>query len=163
MSGTRSAGIFPAVSRASPFHSWLPICYFCNSSVPVVELWRPVKEICRTIQDLARSGHEAGYFRAALPSMVYYLRRPVFKEYDADSMVRRFQSGKRMFCVLTEKDYNYFVGTRDLIFYVLDRRPGLVIKLRALLNENDRAEQELLPVSNKANLEAGANEDRQSP
>jgi hypothetical protein len=123
--------------------------------LPAVEPLRPVKALCKTIGSQARSADEIGYFRATVPSMVYYLRRPIFEEFDADSMVRRFQSAGRVFCIMTEQDHNFFVGTRDQILYVLDRRPRLITRLRGLLDDRSWAEQELLLVSNRPTLEPG--------
>ncbi len=133
---------------------------FCIAFVPVIESSRPVKEICRNIRAVAGSGDDAGYFKANLPSMAFYTP-PIFEEYDGDAMVRRFQSGKRVFCVLNEKEYDYFVGSRDLILYVLDRHP--VFSSRVLLSDTDTACQELLLASNMPYSETEAYEGRKTP
>jgi len=117
--------------------------------LPRIEPYRPVTEMCKLIEEQSQPGDEAGYYVATVPSMVYYLRRPVFEEFDPDSMVRRFASSKSIFCVITENDYNYFVGSRDLILYVLDRRPRLITQFRYLLDDELWAGNELLLVSNR--------------
>jgi 4-amino-4-deoxy-L-arabinose transferase-like glycosyltransferase len=134
---------------------WLVFTLVPLLYLPAVEPLRPVKDLCTIIKSQSRSADEVGYFRATVPSMVYYLRRPIFEEFDADSMVRRFQSPGRVFCIMTEQDHNYFVGTRDQILYVLDRRPRLITRLRSLLDDRSWAEQELLLVSNQPALEPG--------
>jgi 4-amino-4-deoxy-L-arabinose transferase-like glycosyltransferase len=117
--------------------------------LPALEPLRPVKDLCRTIETHAQPGDETGYYRATVPSMVFYLRRPIFEEFDADAMVRRFQSGQRVFCILTERDHNYFVGSRDQILYVVDQRPRLVTRLRSLFDDLSWADEELVLVSNR--------------
>ncbi len=124
--------------------------------LPALEQFRPVKELCEAIRDQAQPGDEAGYFRATVPSMVYYLRRPIFEEFDADAMVRRLQSPQRVFCIMTEQDQNYLAGTRDQILYILDRRARLVTRLRGLFDQNSWAQQELVLVSNRPSTEAPA-------
>ena len=84
-------------------------------------------------------------------------------EFDPDAMVKRFQSNKTVFCILTEEDYNYFVGRRDLILYVLDRRARLITQLRYLLDEDSWPARELLLVSNNPTPETGAREGRTTP
>lgn len=142
---------------------WLMLLLTSWIYLPAVEPLRPVKEICRLIDKQSGAGDEAGYYLAPVPSMVYYLRRPIFEEFDPDAMVRRFKSNKTVFCALTEQDYNYFVGRRDLILYVLDRRPRLITQLRRLLDEDSWTAQELLLVSNRPVPETSDREGRTTP
>jgi hypothetical protein len=121
--------------------------------LPAIGPLYPVKDLCGVIEAQSGPQDEAGYYRVALPSMVFYLRRPIFEELDAEAMVRRFQGQRRVFCVLTEQDHNYFVAQRDLVLYVLDRRERLVTQFRALLDENRAIGQELLVVSNRPSIE----------
>jgi 4-amino-4-deoxy-L-arabinose transferase-like glycosyltransferase len=60
--------------------------------MPAVESFRPVKDFCRLIDAQSRGDDEVGFYGTALPSMVYYLRRPIFEEDNADRMRRRFES-----------------------------------------------------------------------
>jgi 4-amino-4-deoxy-L-arabinose transferase-like glycosyltransferase len=131
--------------------------FICASAVylPAMEAFRPVKELCQEISLQSQPDDEAGYFRAAVPSMVYYLRRPIFEEYDADGMVHRFQSPRRVLCVMTKPDYDYLVGSRHLTLYLWDHRLRLVTRLRGLLERNRAGDQELLLVSNRPKPEKG--------
>ncbi len=122
--------------------------------LPALETLRPVKDLCGVIRSQALPGDEAGYFRATVPSMVYYLRHPIFEEFDADAMVRRLQSPQRVFCLMTEQDQNYLVGTRDQILYILDRRVRLVTRLSGLFDQNSWAQQELVLISNRPSGES---------
>ena len=113
-------------------------------------------------QTQAGDTDQVGYFRATAPSMAFYLRRPIFEEFDPEAMARRFQSQDRVYCLLTEKEYNHFVGSEDIILYILDRRPRLMANMRVLLGQESWAEQELLLVSNRP-FEEAAPEGRQTP
>jgi 4-amino-4-deoxy-L-arabinose transferase-like glycosyltransferase len=142
---------------------WLLLLLAASIYIPGIEPLRPVKEMCRQIASQAKHEDQVGYYEVAVPSMAFYLRRPIFEEFDAESMVQRFRSTSTVFCILTEQDYGYFVGARDLILYVLDRRPRLITRLHVLLDEDSWAEQELLLVSNRPALEPSMKEGRENP
>jgi len=142
---------------------WLLLLLAASIYIPGIEPLRPVKEMCRQIASQCKQEDQVGYYEVALPSMAFYLRRPVFEEFDAESMVERFRSKRTVFCILTEQDYSYFVGMRDLILYVLDRHPRLITRLHVLLDEDSWAEQELLLVSNRPALEPNMKEGRENP
>jgi hypothetical protein len=131
--------------------------------VPAAERYRPVKEMCKAIEAQTRGDDEMGYFKTTVPSMVFYLRRPIFEEFDGEAMVRRFQGSRPVFCILTEQDYNYFVGQKDLILYILERRTRLITQLRILLDETGWPAHELLLVSNQPFREAPAREGHENP
>ncbi len=116
--------------------------------VPALESLRPVKSFCRLIEAHSSGDEEAGFFRTALPSMVYYLRRPIFEETDTERMAGRFRSNRRVFCVLSEKDYAYFAN-RNIKLYVLGRHSHFAVRLRALWNTNYYPTEELFLVSNQ--------------
>jgi 4-amino-4-deoxy-L-arabinose transferase-like glycosyltransferase len=117
--------------------------------LPALEGFRPVKDFCRTISARSQSGDEAGYFGTALPSMAYYLRRPIFENVDQDQLLRKFRSARRIFCVLREKDFSYFADKKDLKVYVLDRNPRFAVHLGTVLNAGYFPGDELLLVSNQ--------------
>jgi 4-amino-4-deoxy-L-arabinose transferase-like glycosyltransferase len=126
------------------FYWMVPLFY-----LPTVEPFRPVKDFCRLIEAQSRAGDEVGFYGTALPSMVYYLRRPIFEENNADRMRRRFESGRRVFCVLTERDYEYFRSVGGVDLHVLDRRARLDMRLRSLIRSGSPAGETLLLVSNR--------------
>jgi hypothetical protein len=117
--------------------------------LPALERFRPVKDLCRIIETQLDADDEAGYFRAALPSMVFYLHRPIFEENNAAQMRRRLMSRKRVFCILTQKAYNSFAGSRNRDLYILARRPRFAVRLGTLLNAGQSQEEELLLISNR--------------
>jgi hypothetical protein len=117
--------------------------------LPAIESQRPVKSLCVSIDAIAGPDDGVGYFGASLPSMAFYLRRPIFEEFDADSMTRRFLGNQRVFCILTREDYSYFVKRRNLLLYIIDRRPRLMMQLGRLIQKEGRVEQELVLASNR--------------
>lgn len=128
--------------------------------LPKLEPYRPVKRFCRIIELQRGTGAASGYFRTALPSMVFYLRQPIFEEYDVEGMKRRLLSEKRVFCILTEKDYQYFSDNKELNLYILDRHARFSIRFSALLNAGYLRGEELLLISNRPNSQASPSEDR---
>ncbi len=128
--------------------------------LPELEQYRPIKRFCQVIEARLDAVDETGYFRIALPSMVYYLRRPVFEEYDTTRMENRLRSEKRVFCILAEKDYNYFADSKDLDIYILDRHSRFSLRLSTLLNSNNFPGEELLLISNRADRTSQSPKDR---
>jgi 4-amino-4-deoxy-L-arabinose transferase-like glycosyltransferase len=129
---------------------WIMYLMCATIYLPALERFRPVKDLCRIIETQLNAGDEAGYFRTALPSMVFYLRRPIFEENNVAQMRRRLMSRKRVFCILTQKAYNSFAGSRDRDIYILARRPRFAVRLGTLLNAGQSQEEELLLISNRA-------------
>jgi 4-amino-4-deoxy-L-arabinose transferase-like glycosyltransferase len=124
--------------------------------LPAIESYRPIKSFCRTIEEQSAGNDEAGFFGTALPSMVYYLRRPIFQESSTERMLQRFQSGKHVFCILDERDYKYFAKTKNLSIHILSRHPRFSVRLGTLLNAGYFPEEELLLVSNRPYSESRA-------
>jgi 4-amino-4-deoxy-L-arabinose transferase-like glycosyltransferase len=129
---------------------WITYVICVTYYLPAIEALRPVKSLCRTIESQIMRESEAGYFGTALPSMVFYLRRPVFEETDPERMAHRFQSQRQVFCLLSARDYEYFIKNRGIKLCVLDRRPRFAPKLGDLIHAPETSRQELLLVSNRA-------------
>ncbi len=117
--------------------------------LPAIEKYRPVKEFCRMIETQLDAGAEAGYFRTALPSMAFYLRRPIFEESSAPGMRRRLESGNRVFCILSRKALDELAADRAPRLHILARRPRLSVRLHALGNARHSRDEELLLISNR--------------
>jgi hypothetical protein len=138
---------------------WLLFVIAGASYLPAIERLRPVKEICRVIRREARPQDEIGYYRAAVPSMLFYLRRPIFSVSDPDTMVRSFQSEARVFCVVSPNDYEYFTQERKVTLTVLGRYAQLPTRLRTVLAGRPAPGDDLLLVTNRPTSAAG--DDRQ--
>ena len=129
----------------------LLVLFFCASAfyLPAMEAFRPVKDLCGVIASESQPGDDAGYFRATVPSMVYYLRRPIFEEFDAGRMEQRFQSSQRVLCIMIKPDYDYLVRSQNLTLYVWEDRPRLTTQLRDFLGRSRAGNRDLLLVSNR--------------
>lgn len=136
---------------------WFVILTLVLLFLPAIEPFRPIPALCSDIERESHASDAAGYYRVAVPSMSFYLRRPIFEEFQAESMERLLRSDRRVFCLMSESDYEYFVGSRDLILYVLDRRQRLVTQLRMLTAPDTIADDELLLVSNRRPPHLAAN------
>lgn len=117
--------------------------------LPGLEQYRPVKKLCRLIETQMDAHTEAGYFRTALPSMAFYLKRPIFEESSLDAMRRRFRSQKRVFCILSRKAYDSFAAGNEAGIYILARHPRFAVRVDALLNSRYSEGEELLLISNR--------------
>jgi 4-amino-4-deoxy-L-arabinose transferase-like glycosyltransferase len=155
-------GAFAAIA----FSIWIIFFSGALIYIPALESFRPVKDFCAAIEKEIhadgdkRDETEAGYFRASLPSMAFYLKHRIFEEDDPARMWRRFLSNHRVFCILDSRDYEMFAeqvsqrNQRNQInqsarLYVLDRRERFSIRFGQLFTDEKRAERELLLVSNR--------------
>ena len=139
---------------------WIMYMMCATIYLPALERFRPVKDLCRIIETQLDAGDEAGYFHTALPSMVFYLRRPVFEENNEGQMRRRLLSRKRVFCILSQKAYNSITESRDMELYILARNPRFAVRLGTLLNAGQSQEQELLLISNRPGATIKSAKDR---
>jgi 4-amino-4-deoxy-L-arabinose transferase-like glycosyltransferase len=143
---------------------WLVVLALPALYLPAAERFHPVRGMCADLQPLLSPEDEVGYYREAAPSMLFYLRRPIFEEWKAEKMVRMFQSPKRVFCLMARSDLDYFVGEKELVLYLVDRRPQLGLRLRDLTDRRSRRQRDLVLVSNHpVDSELAAARRRESP
>jgi 4-amino-4-deoxy-L-arabinose transferase-like glycosyltransferase len=121
--------------------------------LPALEAFRPVKSFCRLIETQISAGDEAGFYGTALPSMAFYLRRPIFQENNFEGMLRRFQSGNKVYCILSHQDFDRFAGQKNLRLHILERHSRFAVHLNTLLNAGYFPGEELLLISNRTRLE----------
>jgi 4-amino-4-deoxy-L-arabinose transferase-like glycosyltransferase len=131
--------------------------------LPALEQYRPVKAFCRIIETQLGAGDEAGYFRTALPSMAFYLRRPIFEESDAAEMRSRLDAGKRVFCILSRRAYYSLLADKAPGVYILARQPRFTVGVDALLNARYAQEEELLLISNRPGADTKSTRNRAIP
>jgi hypothetical protein len=119
--------------------------------LPALEPLRPVQRICRSILEEAQDGDEIGYYRAAVPSMVFYLRRPIFSVSDPPTMEQKFRGARRVFCVLGDQDLRFFREHFGLELYVVHRYRQLPTQLTLMLGKRSSTGEgeELILVSNR--------------
>jgi 4-amino-4-deoxy-L-arabinose transferase-like glycosyltransferase len=152
-----------SLARRKPLHCFLALSipiwtvYMIGALfyVPALESFRPVKRFCLFIEGQSHENEEAGYFRTALPSMAFYLRRPIFQESNYERMTGKFESGRRIFCILAAKDYAYF-RNKGIPIHILDRHSRFSVRLGNLWNAGYFPGEELLLVSNQPYSETKA-------
>lgn len=138
---TRMAVVATAVTMIAC--NWV----FVLATLPDFERYKPVRSLCEVVASEASSGAMIGYYRTAYPSMVFYLRRPIFEYYAPDEIEAAFSSGKEVFCVLTEGDFQQLRARLPAETRVLASHPILQVKLKGIL---DRVEPpRVLLISNK--------------
>jgi len=138
---TRTAVLTTAVTMIAC--NWV----FVLATLPDFERYKPARSLCEVVASEASSGAMIGYYRTAYPSMVFYLRRPIFEYYDLAEIEAAFSSGKEVFCVLTESDFQQLRARLPAETRVLASHPILQVKLRGIL---DRVEPpRVLLISNK--------------
>lgn len=116
-------------------------------TLPDFERYKPVRAFCEPLRSKP-PGALVGYYKLSLPSMTFYLQRPIFEYYEAEEFRTAFSSGKEVYCVMTEVDYESLEQELRARTYVLARRPIFQVKLKGIL---ERAElPQVLLVSNKA-------------
>lgn len=128
--------------------------------LPALEPFRPVKEFCRIIDGQSDGNAQAGFFRTAVPSMVFYLRRPIFEEAGYEQMLQRLESQQPVFCILNRNDYAFFAERQNLKTYVLARRARFSVRLSTLLNAGYSPGEELILISNRPFSEKNRSGDR---
>lgn len=131
---------------------------FVLRTLPDIERYRPVRALCEVIASEARPDALVGYYRASHPSMVFYLRRPIF-EYVAlgdpaaarilekHEIVAAFSSGKEVFCLMAASEYEAIKPLLPAETHVLASHPIFKVKLKGIL---DRGElPQVVLISNK--------------
>lgn len=131
---------------------WLGFLLAAQIYMPGLEKRRPVKEICKAILSTAQPGDEIGYYRAAVPSMVFYLRQPIFSISHPPAMAEKLAGPARVFCVLGDQDYQYFKEQLGLEIHILNRYQQMPTQLGILLGNDSStgAGEALLLISNRA-------------
>lgn len=131
---------------------------FVLRTLPDIERYRPVRALCEVIASEAGPDALVGYYRASYPSMVFYLRRPIF-EYVAlgdpaaarllekHEIAAAFSSGKEVFCLMAASEYEAIKPLLPAETHVLASRPIFKVKLKGIL---DRGElPQVVLISNK--------------
>lgn len=137
----RSAILATALSVAAC--NWVFVLW----ALPDFERFKPVRPLCEVIASEAGPDALVGYYRTAYPSMVFYLRRPIFEYYHQGEIEAAFSSGKEVFCLMTESEYETFRARIPAQTRVLASHPIFQVKLNGIL---DRVElPRVVLISNK--------------
>jgi 4-amino-4-deoxy-L-arabinose transferase-like glycosyltransferase len=123
--------------------SWV----FVLVSLPDFERYKPVAPLVDLIKQRSTSESRIGYYRFALPSMAFYMRRQVFEAFDVETLRQVFASGQEVYCLMSNEDYRIVKDTLSGPTYVLASRPLFDVKIRAFLEGNELPE--IVLVSNR--------------
>jgi 4-amino-4-deoxy-L-arabinose transferase-like glycosyltransferase len=100
--------------------------------LPSFERYKPVPPITAAINERITEGDVVAHYKVALPSMVYYLGRHIEILLDREKFLSLMRGGQRVYAVLSASDYEQLAGELPGTC-VLDRRPTVNIKLKAVL------------------------------
>lgn len=101
--------------------------------LPSFERYKPVPPLTAAIQSRISDQDVVAHYNVALPSMVYYLGRHIEILFDRDAFLKLLKGEKRVFAVLSAGDYDEVARDAGIPTCVLDRRPTVNIKLKAVL------------------------------
>ncbi len=124
----RSAILATALSVAAC--NWVFVLW----ALPDFERFKPVRPLCEVIASEAGPDALVGYYRTAYPSMVFYLRRPIFEYYHQGEIEAAFSSGKEVFCLMTESEYEAIKTRVPAETRVLASHPIFQVKLNGILD-----------------------------
>jgi 4-amino-4-deoxy-L-arabinose transferase-like glycosyltransferase len=124
---------------------------FVIRALPDFERFKPVRPLCEVISSVAGPDALVGYYRTASPSMVFYLQRPVFEYYHEAEIEAAFTSGREVFCLMTDSEYEAFKSRVPVQTRMLASHPIFRVKLNSIL---DRVElPRVVLISNKGGTE----------
>ena len=141
--GRRNFEAVAAIGASLMVVSWLAVWVM----LPDFERYKPVRPLAEAIDDRAGSAAVIGSYRLGIPSLVYYLRRPVVDMYAPGQIIDLFSSDADVYVVITEHDYRQIQPALPVGTYAVDRRPWLNVHLGSFLA--GEATQSVLLVSNR--------------
>jgi len=125
----RSFGAAAAIAGTVTVISWcIVLC-----SLPDFERYKPVKPFAAIIRSRASEGGIVGYYDFALPSMVFYLNRPVMEVVMPDHLRAAFYSSGDVHFVIPEADYLQIKDRLPAQTYVLARQPMFDLRAKNFL------------------------------
>jgi 4-amino-4-deoxy-L-arabinose transferase-like glycosyltransferase len=125
-----------ALEAAASVSASLVLIIWCVvlCTLPDFERYKPVRPFSEMIRARASVGAIVGSYRFALPSMVFYLHRPVMEVLLPDHLQAVFHSTSDVYFVMTESEYANVKDRLPVETYVLARQPMFDIKARNFLD-----------------------------
>jgi hypothetical protein len=120
---------------------------FVQRTLPSFERYKPVPTFTMKIQERANPDAAVLHYKVAIPSMVFYMRRPYEGFVDENAFVERFSSATEAYAVLAAEDYAALKPRLTGPSCEIDRRPYFDLKLRSLLAR--QPPPELVLISNR--------------
>jgi 4-amino-4-deoxy-L-arabinose transferase-like glycosyltransferase len=135
--------VVAAIALTVIFFNWVFVLY----TLPDFERFKPVRPLSEVIERRAGPDALIGYYRFASPSMVFYLRRPIFEYYRPEEIGQAFASGKDVYCLMTAQDYEAVKDGLPVATYILASRPVFQVKLKGVFDEVEPPQ--VVVISNK--------------
>jgi 4-amino-4-deoxy-L-arabinose transferase-like glycosyltransferase len=101
--------------------------------LPSFERYKPVPFISDVIRQRASANDAVVHYNVALPSMVYYLERHIDVLFESRPFLEMLRQPRTVFAVLSASDYETLAPLMGVPTCVLDRRPTVNVKLKAVL------------------------------
>ena len=102
-------------------------------TLPDIERYKPVKPFSDIIRSRASIGAIVGSYRFSLPSMVFYLHRPVMEVVLPDHLRAVFYSSSDVYFIMAEDEYDSVKDRLPVDTYVLARQQMFDLKPRNFL------------------------------
>jgi 4-amino-4-deoxy-L-arabinose transferase-like glycosyltransferase len=119
---------------------------FVSRTLPSFEAYKPVPGFAETIGRRASNDDVVATYDQSMPSLVYYLRRHVVELFDADRLNELWRSGRNIYLVVGQHDFDRVKGTLSG-YCVIDHRQTFDVRLGNILGHE--ALPELLVVTNR--------------
>jgi 4-amino-4-deoxy-L-arabinose transferase-like glycosyltransferase len=106
-------------------------------TLPDFERYKPVKPFSDIIRSRASIGAIVGSYKFALPSMVFYLHRPVMEVVYADHLRAVFYSSSDVYFIMEEDEYNGIKDRLPVETYVLARQQMFDLRPKNFLDGSE--------------------------
>jgi hypothetical protein len=106
-------------------------------ALPDFERYKPVRPFSSVIRSRASVGAIVGSYKFSLPSMVFYLHRPVMEVVLPDHLRAVFHSPGDVYFVMAEHEYRNVRDRLPVETYVLARQPMFDLKPRNFLDGSE--------------------------
>ena len=106
-------------------------------TLPDFERYKPVRPFSDIIRSRASVGAIVGSYKFALPSMVFYLHRPVMEVVYADHLRAVFYSSSDVYFIMEEDEYNSVKDRLPVETYVLARQQMFDLRPKNFLDGSE--------------------------
>ena len=106
-------------------------------TLPDFERYKPVRPFSDIIRSRASAGAIVGSYKFALPSMVYYLQRPIMEVVVPDHLRGVFHSSSDVYFIMPESEYADVKDQLPVKTYVLARQQMFDLKARNFLEGSE--------------------------
>jgi len=106
-------------------------------TLPDFERYKPVRPFSAIIQSRASIGAIVGSYKFSLPSMVFYLHRPIMEVVLPDHLRAVFSSSSDVYFIMAENEYNSVKDRLPVETYVLARQPMFDLRPKNFLEGSE--------------------------